>query len=113
MRRPAVSGSPGWWVMSWTTGLAFSVRVRTTRLTLGVQGNLHHPQRPVPDATPSDSRACPSDSLTIRPSGRVGGMDETTPKAPDNLRSIDLTRIGAERYKATNDRGGVLPIGSG
>ena len=40
-------------------------------------------------------------------------MDETSPQAPDNLRSIDLTRIGAERYKATNDRGGVLPIGSG
>jgi putative redox protein len=37
-------------------------------------------------------------------------MDETT---PDSLRTIDLTRIGAERYKATNDRGGVLPIGSG
>jgi putative redox protein len=37
-------------------------------------------------------------------------MDETT---PDSLRRIDLTRIGAERYKATNDRGGVLPIGSG
>jgi putative redox protein len=40
-------------------------------------------------------------------------MDETSPQAPDNLRSIDLTRIGAERYKATNERGGVLPIGSG
>ncbi len=29
------------------------------------------------------------------------------------LRSIDLTRIGEARYKATNRRGGVLPIGSG
>jgi putative redox protein len=46
-------------------------------------------------------------------SGRVDVMDETTPATPDNLRSIDLTRIGAQRYKATNDRGGVLPIGSG
>ena len=31
----------------------------------------------------------------------------------DTLRSIDLTRIGAGRYKATNARGGVLPVGSG
>lgn len=31
----------------------------------------------------------------------------------DTLRSIDLTRIGTGRYKATNARGGVLPIGSG
>lgn len=31
----------------------------------------------------------------------------------DTLRSINLTRIGAGRYKATNQRGGVLPIGSG
>jgi putative redox protein len=28
-------------------------------------------------------------------------------------RSIDLTRIGEGRYKATNARGGVLPVGSG
>lgn len=28
-------------------------------------------------------------------------------------RSIDLTRIGEGRYKATNGRGGQLPIGSG
>ena len=34
------------------------------------------------------------------------GGDET-------LRSIDLTRIGEGRYKATNRRAGVLPIGSG
>jgi putative redox protein len=47
------------------------------------------------------------------PSGRLGAMDETTPATPETLRSIDLTRIGAERYKATNERGGVLPIGSG
>lgn len=31
----------------------------------------------------------------------------------DSLRTIDLTRIGEGRYKATNNRGGVLPIGSG
>jgi putative redox protein len=31
----------------------------------------------------------------------------------ETLRSIDLTRIGDGRYKATNTRGGVLPIGSG
>lgn len=30
-----------------------------------------------------------------------------------NLRSIELTRIGEGRYKASNRRGGVLPIGSG
>jgi uncharacterized OsmC-like protein len=28
-------------------------------------------------------------------------------------RSIELSRIGVERYKAVNKRGGVLPIGSG
>lgn len=37
-------------------------------------------------------------------------MDDTS---PETLRSIDLTRIGEGRYKATNRRGGVLPIGSG
>ncbi|MCW2754307.1 MAG: OsmC family protein [Marmoricola sp.] len=31
----------------------------------------------------------------------------------DTLRFVDLTRIGDGRYKATNRRGGVLPIGSG
>jgi putative redox protein len=31
----------------------------------------------------------------------------------DNLRSIDLSRMGEGRYKATNKRGGVLPIGNG
>lgn len=36
--------------------------------------------------------------------------DEST---DPTLRSIDLTRIGVGRYKATNKRGGVLPIGSG
>lgn len=32
---------------------------------------------------------------------------------PDTLRSIDLTRTGEGRYEATNQRGGVLPLGSG
>ena len=31
----------------------------------------------------------------------------------DTLRQLDLTQIGAGRYKAVNGRGGVLPIGSG
>jgi len=37
-------------------------------------------------------------------------MSEAT---PETLRSIELTRIGERRYKATNVRGGVLPIGTG
>ena len=37
-------------------------------------------------------------------------MSEAT---PETLRSIELTRIGERRYKATNARGGVLPIGTG
>ena len=37
-------------------------------------------------------------------------MNETS---PETLRRIELTKIGAGRYKATNRRGGVLPIGSG
>jgi putative redox protein len=32
---------------------------------------------------------------------------------PETLRSIDLTRTGEGSYRATNQRGGVLPIGSG
>ncbi len=35
------------------------------------------------------------------------------PVAENAHRSIDLTKIGEGRYKATNARGGVLPIGSG
>src|SRR3954447_8073330 len=31
----------------------------------------------------------------------------------ESLRSISLTKIGEGRYKATNARGGVLPVGSG
>jgi putative redox protein len=37
------------------------------------------------------------------------------PSTPDEttLRSIEMTKIGDGRYKATNRRGGVLPISSG
>ncbi len=38
------------------------------------------------------------------------GTDQQT---PDQTRWVELTKIGAGRYKATNRRGGVLPIGSG
>ena len=31
----------------------------------------------------------------------------------DSVRSVELTRIGEHRFKATNIRGGVLPIGEG
>jgi putative redox protein len=31
----------------------------------------------------------------------------------DSFRSVELTRIGEHRFKATNQRGGVLPIGEG
>ena len=31
----------------------------------------------------------------------------------DTLRTVELTRIGRYRFKATNRRGGVLPIGDG
>jgi len=34
-------------------------------------------------------------------------------ETPDTLRSVELTRIGEHRFKATNLRGGVLPIGEG
>ena len=37
----------------------------------------------------------------------------TSPSSPDTHRHVDLTKIGEGRYKATNARGGVLPIGSG
>ncbi len=33
--------------------------------------------------------------------------------ADDTLRSVQLTQMGEGRWKATNRRGGVLPIGSG
>jgi len=38
----------------------------------------------------------------------------TTSDAPrTSTRRIDLTKMGEGRYKATNARGGVLPVGSG
>jgi uncharacterized OsmC-like protein len=40
-------------------------------------------------------------------------MTATPPESRDTLRTVDLTRIGEHRYKATNRRGGVLPIGEG
>src|SRR6478609_1757780 len=35
------------------------------------------------------------------------------PVAENARRRVDLTKIGEGRYKATNARGGVLPVGSG
>jgi uncharacterized OsmC-like protein len=43
-------------------------------------------------------------------SDRPSRPAETT---KDTLRSVELTRIGEHRFKATNERGGVLPIGEG
>lgn len=43
-------------------------------------------------------------------------MSDPTPtpdQHADTWRGIDLTRIGEGRYKATNQRGGIVPIGSG
>jgi uncharacterized OsmC-like protein len=37
----------------------------------------------------------------------------TAPDDRDTLRSIEMTKMGEGRYKATNRRGGVLPVGSG
>jgi len=40
--------------------------------------------------------------------------DPSSPPVSENARRhVDLTKIGAGRFKATNSRGGVLPIGSG
>ncbi len=39
---------------------------------------------------------------------------QTPPElGPETRRSVDLSQMGAHRFKATNRRGGVLPIGSG
>src|ERR1700712_51614 len=53
--------------------------------------------------------ARPGDSAEVPGSARasVSRMSEET------LRQLDLTQIGAGRYKAVNARGGVLPVGSG
>ena len=39
--------------------------------------------------------------------------EDTVDALRNTLRTVDLTRIGQARYKATNSRGGVLPIGGG
>ena len=39
--------------------------------------------------------------------------DQGRQGADETLRSIDVVRIGEHRYKATNGRGGVLPMGGG
>ncbi|CAB4721731.1 MAG: OsmC family peroxiredoxin [Actinobacteria bacterium] len=33
--------------------------------------------------------------------------------SPETLRTVELSKIGEHRYKATNVRGGVLPVGQG
>jgi putative redox protein len=39
---------------------------------------------------------------------------QTPPElGPETRRSVDLSQMGAHRWKATNRRGGVLPIGAG
>lgn len=41
-------------------------------------------------------------------------MTDATPSPrPHTRRGIDLTRIGEGRYKATNERGGIVAIGGG
>ena len=53
-------------------------------------------------------------AAALTPVWHAGDMTESGPDiGPDTLRYVDLTRMGEERYKATNRRGGVLPIGSG
>jgi putative redox protein len=39
-------------------------------------------------------------------------MSEKPPTHPDSLRRVELTRIGQGRFKATNGRGGLVPIAS-
>jgi uncharacterized OsmC-like protein len=39
--------------------------------------------------------------------------DETGDPTPETRRGVDVTRIGAGRFEATNQRGGVLHLGSG
>jgi uncharacterized OsmC-like protein len=40
-------------------------------------------------------------------------VEKSDPLPPESRRSVELTRIGEHRFKATNRRGGVLPIGEG
>ncbi|MBJ7356044.1 OsmC family protein [Nocardioides sp.] len=41
------------------------------------------------------------------------GIPSDASTGPETLRTVDLTIMGEGRYKATNVRGGVLPIGQG
>jgi putative redox protein len=43
----------------------------------------------------------------------MSGAPADPAETPETLRSVELTRIGEHRFKATNQRGGVLPIGEG
>lgn len=52
------------------------------------------------------------------PESTALGSPDSTPAPssehqPDTWRGIDLVRIGEGRYKATNARGGLVPMGSG
>lgn len=52
------------------------------------------------------------------PDSTALGSPDSTPAPspegrPDTWRGIELVRIGTARYKATNARGGLVPIGSG
>ena len=52
----------------------------------------------------------------MRPAWHAGHMSDVPPdpaETRETLRSVELTRIGLHRFKATNRRGGVLPIGEG
>ena len=74
-------------------------------------GMIHSGQGPGPrSAEVGRDRPCGGTPRPSRPSGTLRSMTETT---DETLRFVDLTRMGKERYKATNRRGGVLPIGSG
>ena len=43
----------------------------------------------------------------------MSGVPPESAENRESLRSVELTRIGEHRFKATNRRGGVLPIGEG
>jgi putative redox protein len=60
------------------------------------------------ETTRAASRAC-----RIWHAERMTPDLPTPPVADNTRRGIDLTKMGEGRYKATNARGGVLPIGSG
>lgn len=67
----------------------------------------------VPDAPRPHKAGC---IPGVSASGTLSGMTHPSgsPETPSpDLRRVDLTKIGEDRYKATNDRGGVLPMGRG